>query len=47
MLGGQKEIREQIACSGNDDATMDKGLDQKGLYQKPGLVGAMINYLTL
>ena len=23
VLGGQKERREQIACSGNDDAMMD------------------------
>ena len=24
MLGGQKERREQVACSGKEDATMDK-----------------------
>ena len=26
VLDGQKERREQIACSGNEDATMDKEL---------------------
>ena len=25
VLGGQKDRREQIACSSNEDATMDKG----------------------
>ena len=36
MLGGQKERREQIACSGNEDATIYKGLDQKRPSQTPG-----------
>ena len=36
MLGCQKERREQSACGGNEDATRDKGLDQKGPCQKPG-----------
>ena len=25
VMGGQKERRDQIACSGDEDATMDKG----------------------
>ena len=34
VLGGYKERREQIACSRNEDATMDMGYDQKGPCQK-------------
>ena len=36
VLGSQKERRQQIACSGNEDATMNKRLYQKGPCQKPG-----------
>ena len=36
VLGGRKERREQITCSGNEDATIDNGQQQKGPCQKTG-----------
>ena len=35
VLSGQKEIREQIACSGNEDATMDNGKETRSYKRMP------------